>query len=79
MLLSGDIANMPMDLGVDPNSPREELDKYERDLQDVVAASAQICSNLYYIPGNVILPRLPLTLYILERKLKLAKLDFNPL
>ena len=58
MLLSGDIANMPMELGADPNSPKEELERYRRDLQDVVAASSRICSNLYYIPGNVMSPRI---------------------
>jgi len=49
ILLTGDIANMPMEY----NLPQEETDKYYQDMQTVINSVSSIQSNMYYIPGNV--------------------------
>ena len=49
ILLSGDIANMPMDYDL----PQEETDKYYKDMETVVNSVSSIQPNMYYIPGNV--------------------------
>ena len=49
ILLSGDIANMPMKYDL----PQEETDKYYQDMQAVINSVSSIQSNMYYIPGNV--------------------------
>ena len=49
ILLSGDIANMPMEY----NLPQEETDKYYKDMEAVISSVSGIQSNMYYIPGNV--------------------------
>lgn len=49
ILLSGDIANMPMKYDL----PQEETDKYYKDMEAVINSVSSIQSNMYYIPGNV--------------------------
>ena len=49
ILLSGDIANMPMEYDL----PQEETDKYYKDMETVINSVSSIQSNMYYIPGNV--------------------------
>lgn len=49
ILLSGDIANMPMEYDL----PQEETDKYYKDMEAVITSVSSIQSNMYYIPGNV--------------------------
>ena len=49
MLLSGDIANMPMN----PSAPDKEVEKFHGDLDEVVQSFVAISSKVYYIPGNV--------------------------
>ena len=48
-MLSGDIANMPMEY----NLPQEETDKYFKDVEAVINSLSTIQTNMYYIPGNV--------------------------
>lgn len=49
ILVSGDIANAPMDWTLSD----EQLKKYQTDLEAVIDSLSQIKSNVYYIPGNV--------------------------
>ena len=49
VLLSGDIANMAMD----PLASQKEVSRHLKDMDEMVAAIAEINPNLYYIPGNV--------------------------
>ena len=49
VLLSGDIANMPMDFDL----PLEDIDKYTKDMEKMINSIASIQPNMYYIPGNV--------------------------
>ena len=49
VLLSGDIADMPMDV----NADQKENEKYHGHLDQVVGTFTAINSNIYYIPGNV--------------------------
>lgn len=49
ILLSGDVANMPMKYDL----PQEETDKYYKDMEAVISSVSSIQSNMYYIPGNV--------------------------
>lgn len=54
ILLSGDIANMPMEYGYDTS---EEADKSRKesykDFQELLKAVSAINEKVYYIPGNV--------------------------
>ena len=49
LLLSGDIANAPMDWSL----TQEEQEKHKRDLEAVVDSFCQISDRVFYIPGNV--------------------------
>lgn len=49
ILVSGDIANAPMDWTLSD----EQLRKYQSDLEAVIDSLSQVKSNVYYIPGNV--------------------------
>ena len=49
ILISGDIANAPMDR----NLSDEEVEKYQNDLDSIVAGFTQVKNEVYYIPGNV--------------------------
>lgn len=49
ILVSGDIANGPMDWTLSD----EQLKKYQSDLETVIDSLSQVKSNVYYIPGNV--------------------------
>ena len=53
VLLSGDLSNMPMELGAEPDTPTEAFRQYEEEFNNVVKAIESINSNVYYIPGNV--------------------------
>ena len=53
VLLSGDMSNMPMELGAEPDTPTEAFRQYEEEFNNVVKAIESINSNMYYIPGNV--------------------------
>ncbi|XP_019863786.1 PREDICTED: uncharacterized protein LOC100634094 [Amphimedon queenslandica] len=53
ILLSGDIADMPMEYGND--TTKEALlfkGSYYQDLQQVVSNARAICDRVYYVPGN---------------------------
>lgn len=54
ILLSGDVADMPMEYGFD-TSDEANLFKssYKDDYRIVVERLSSICSNVYSIPGNV--------------------------
>ena len=49
VLLSGDIANMPMDFHL----PSADVDRYTEDMEEMIRSIASIQPNMYYIPGNV--------------------------
>lgn len=49
VLMSGDIANGPMDW----NLSEEEVRKYQSDLERIVESFMQVKNCVYYIPGNV--------------------------
>jgi len=49
VLLSGDIANMPMDFDL----PSADVEKYTKDMEEMINCIANIQPNMYYIPGNV--------------------------
>ena len=51
MLVSGDIANMAMD--VDNEATAEEVAQHHRNLDQVVEKFTAISSKVYFIPGNV--------------------------
>ena len=54
ILLSGDIADMPMEYGFDTSETAEKFKaSYYDDLQKIVEAVCKINHNVYYIPGNV--------------------------
>ena len=54
ILLSGDLATMPMEYGLDPSEEAEIFNpSYYEDFEKVVEAVSRINSNVYYIPGNV--------------------------
>lgn len=54
VLLSGDIADMPMDYGYDESDTAKKFkESYYEDLHKVVEAIANINDRVYYIPGNV--------------------------
>jgi Icc-related predicted phosphoesterase len=49
VLISGDIANAPMDW----NLTEEQEKQYQKDLQVVVDSFTSVKSRVYFIPGNV--------------------------
>ena len=51
VLVSGDIANMAMD--VDNKATPEEVAQHHRNLEQVVEKFTAISSKVYFIPGNV--------------------------
>ena len=55
ILVSGDIADMPMDYGFDTSSEAEKFKaSYYEDMLKVLEELNKIHHILYYIPGNVI-------------------------
>ena len=54
ILLSGDIADMPMKYGFDDSEEAMKFkESYYEDFQKVVDGLSRINKNVYYIPGNV--------------------------
>lgn len=51
VLVSGDIANMPMD--IDNTATAEEVAKHHSHLEQVVKEFTTISTRVYYVPGNV--------------------------
>ena len=51
VLVSGDIANMTMD--VDNKATAEEVEHHHRNLEEVVEKFTTISNKVYFIPGNV--------------------------
>ena len=51
VLVSGDIANMTMD--VDDKASAEEVAHHHRNLEEVVEKFTAISNKVYFIPGNV--------------------------
>lgn len=49
VLVSGDIANKPVQYG----SPNEENTRYHAHLEEVVQLLSSVNETLYYVPGNV--------------------------
>ena len=49
VLVSGDIANAPMDWSL----TQEQQEKYRKDMEAVLDTTAQITDKIYFIPGNV--------------------------
>ena len=52
VLLSGDLANIPMEF--QDTSSKEELAKHHQDLDRVVEEFVPVAEQVFYIPGNVI-------------------------
>ncbi len=54
LLLSGDIADMPMEYGFDDSEIAEKFKKsYYKDFEKVIQLLSKICNNIFFIPGNV--------------------------
>ena len=49
ILISGDIANGPMDWSLSD----EQVKKYHHDLETVLESFTQVKNNVYFVPGNV--------------------------